>query len=754
MSRMKWTMFTVCMLLAIIAAGSQNLAQQGKGKGKGPGLQPWRKGGKGDARLPQLAIEDLKPDGVYEVVNLLPRPGEQSRIGLTDKIAYRLVSYEPELNALKFAVVDLAGGTLSAKDVRLPADSPRFVGTPSMATDGGTHAVVSQQAATVFVDVASGRARVAAGFDSNAAMPSAAPPRRERPREWERHREPQPTSGYRIHGGANGAHALSVLLNWDNGAKSYRGNGATLHSASGRSVSLSWSHDRYGVPPRDRDAVFAVTGDEIIVLTTSPKTADGAHELHCLVFDASGALKNVQTAEGEWHGSNAARYALSPCGGYVLAQPAREGFASHVMARGTWERKYRTDYTDACVGFAPEGGVGVFIENLSPQRAALKAIKLASGEATWTTSLPHAEVEGLGDARPFSAVGAGATAVATRHGIIAGKDAEHAEFLYTAKVADFEPLSISYDSAGKLVAVLALDRVFVIDARTRTEVHSIALETPLPAGSLGEFITFDSRSRKLLACARSHGVWLIDLASNSIEKKLPPVAGTWARALPDLSGVIYSSPATEGGNVMLQKLDAEAPERLYRCEYRDAQAVCLWVADRGNEFLITERNVGEGKLFLVNEKGDKILTYNVADVDTTYVGDNAIAAFVTRRKQAVLINEVSRWGYTGINCTVIGSGAGDAVESMFTAVFRTEDLPGRSTYGTTAASPFFGGLHFGDERMARFACPAGVLEADISRGAFRLFAWSRSPQGLAAVNPKAREFFVAGSTGLTTYRLR
>lgn len=754
MSRTKWIFFVACMLLSIIAAGSHNLAQQGKGKGRGPGPQPWRKGGKGDARLPQLQIEDLKPEGVYEVVNLLPRPGDQPRIGLTDKIAYRLTSYEPEAHTLKFAIVDLNTGILNSKEIRLPSDCPKFQGMPRMATDGGSHAVISQQAATVFVDVEGGRVRVAAGFDSKIALPSAAVPRRERPREWERHREPLPTSGYRVHGGAGGAYALSVLLDWDNSAKRYRGKGAVLHSASGSTISVGWTHDRHGIPPRDRDAVFAVTKDEIIVLTTSPKTEDGAHELHCLVFDSKGALKEVQTAEGEWHGSNAARYAISPCGGYVLAQPAREGFASHVMVRGTWERKYRTDYNDACVGFAPEGGIGVFIENLTPQRAALKAIKLDSGETLWATSLPHAEVEGLGEARPFSAVSAGAAAVATRHGIIAGKDSENAEYVYTAKVADFEPLSMSYDSAGKLVAVLALDRVFVLDARSREEIHSVALESPLPAGTLGEFITFDSRSRKLLACARDRGAWLIDFAEGVIEKTLPPVPGTWARALPDLSGVVYSLPAAEGGNVMVRKLDADEPERLYRCEYRDAQAVCLWIGERGNEFLVAERNVGEGRLFLVNDKGEKLLTYNVSDVDTTYVGDNAVAAFVTRRKQAVLINEVSRWGYTGINCTVISSGAGEPVESMFTAVFRTEDLPGRSTYGSTAASPFFGGLHFGDERLARFACPAGALEADIAKGTFKLYAWSRAPQGLAAVNPKAREFFVAGATGLTTYRMR
>ncbi|MCA8946577.1 MAG: hypothetical protein KDB29_10155, partial [Planctomycetes bacterium] len=84
----------------------------------------------------------------------------------------------------------------------------------------------------------------------------------------------------------------------------------------------------------------------------------------------------------------------------------------------------------------------------------------------------------------------------------------------------------------------------------------------------------------------------------------------------------------------------------------------------------------------------------------------------------------------------------------------TEELPGRSTYGQTAASPFFGGLYAGDERNCKFACPAGVLDVDVGKNAITLYAWSRSPSGLAAVNPKGKEFFVAGGAGLKIYKVK
>jgi hypothetical protein len=313
---------------------------------------------------------------------------------------------------------------------------------------------------------------------------------------------------------------------------------------------------------------------------------------------------------------------------------------------------------------------------------------------------------------------------------------------------------MAYDSNGRNVAALALDRVFVIDARSREETHSISFEKQLPNGSLGEFVAFDSKSQKILACVRNQGAWLIDLGTQKIETKLPSIPGTWARPLPDLSGIIYTAPKDQGGNVMLQKMDGSEPTRLYRCEYKDTLAICLWVHEKGNEFLITERDVGEGKLFLINEKGDKTVEYGVSEVDTTYTGDKCITAFVSKSKQAVLINEVNQWGYTGINCSVINPTGTEPVDSLMTGVFKTEELPGKSTYGLTSASPFFGAQHWGNEKVCRFACPAGVLEADIGKGQFTLYAWSRKPSGIAAINPKGREFFVAGSVGLTTYKLK
>lgn len=473
------------------------------------------------------------------------------------------------------------------------------------------------------------------------------------------------------------------------------------------------------------------------------------------MFDRKGNLKEAQESAEPWAGGNAPRFTLSPDGTCFVAHP-EDGLHSYVIKRGSWERGYKTNYLDACVGFAPEGKVGVFTENLSPQRAALKGINLATGEAVWTTSVLHAEATGDGDDEPFTAVGPGATLVAARYGIIKGENsADEPIWLYRAKAIDFEPLSMSYDNDGKRVAVLALDRVFVLDARTRAELNSVSFENPLSSGTLGEFVTFDAKGKKILACARNKGVWLIDLATNTIEKTLPAVPGTWARAMPDFSGVVYSQSKDQGGNVMLQKLDDSEPQRVYRCEYKDAQAVCFWISDKGDQFLVAEREIGEGRLFLINEKGEPDVTYNVADADPMFVGDTTVTAFVTKRKQAVLINEVNKWTYTGINCTVVGPGSeGEAIETSFSAVFKTEELPGRSTYGVTAASPFFGGLYTGDERNCKFACPAGVLEADIAKGAMKLYAWSREPKGLAAINPKGKEFFVAGGTGLTTYKIK
>lgn len=497
--------------------------------------------------------------------------------------------------------------------------------------------------------------------------------------------------------------------------------------------------------------------DEIIVLVVKPRSPGAfkaAHDLSCLVFDRKGTFKAAQTSPKPWSGNNANRFCISPTGEFVIGQ-TEDTLYSYVHKRGTWEPGYKCDYMDACCGFAPEGEFGVFIENKTPQRAALKGIRLATGEAIWETSATHAEVTGDGDDEPFTAVGPSATVVAAQWGIFQGVTSEKPTWLYKAEAVDFEPLCMSYDSGGKMVAVLALDRIFVLEAKSREEIHNITFESALPAGTLGEFIAFDDKGKKIMACARGKGVWLIDLATNTIEKTLPAVDGTWARAMPDFSGVVFSQSKEKGGNVMLQKLEGGEPERIYRCEYKDSQAVCFWINDKGDEFLVAERDIGEGRLFLVNEKGEVEVAYNVADVDPMYVGDTAVTGFVTKRKQAVLISEINKWTYTGINCTVISpSSEGDPIENNFSYVFKSEELPGRSTYGATAASPFFGGLFAGDERNCKFACPAGVLDVDISKGQTTLYAWSREPQGLAAINPKGKEFFVAGSTGLTTYKIK
>lgn len=756
MKKTVWCLATAAAL-ALIAIPIGIHAQRGPGKGKAPAGGPNSKWGKnaGKQNFPSLKIEDVKPDGAFEVVNLLPTAKEQPRIGVTANAAYRLVRYDIPSRTLTFAVADLATGTVQANSIKLPSDAPDLPEDPRMAADGGEYAVISEQAATLFVDPIKGKVKIAAGYD--ASVPREEPqPEKKSWRDRGRSSGVAPES-YRVHGGANGKHALSVLVKYNKDTKKYTGNGATLHFMDEKSVSLAWDHNQYGVPPKDRDAVCAVTDTEIVVLTVKPRTPGGfssAQDLTCLVFDRKGAFKQAQTSPKSWSGNNANRFCISPDGEYVVAQTEETLFA-HVHRRGSWEQGYKCDYMDSCCGFAPEGGLGVFLENKSPQRAALKGIRLATGEALWETSVTHAEATGDGDNEPFTAVGPGTLVVAAQWGVLKGTSSETPTWLYRAEAVDFEPLCISYDSGGKLVAVLALDRVFILDAKSRAEIHSVSFETALPAGTLGEFVAFDSKARKVMACARGKGVWLIDLTTNSIEKALPPVDGTWARVMPDFSGVVYSQPKDKGGNVMLQKLDGTEPQRIYRCEYKDSQAVCFWVSDKGDEFLVAERDVGEGRLFLVNEKGEVEVTYNVADVDTMYVGDNAVTAFVTKRKQAVLINEINRWSYTGINCTVVSPASeGEPIENNFSYVFKSEDLPGRSTYGQTAASPFFGGLFAGDERNCKFACPAGVIDVDISKGQITLYAWSRAPQGLAAISPKGKEFFVAGSAGLTTYKLK
>ncbi|MCA8936403.1 MAG: hypothetical protein KDB68_09350, partial [Planctomycetes bacterium] len=717
--------------------------------------KPWGKNAQ-NQKLPPLKIEDLKADGEYDVLNLLPTQSEQPRIGVTADKAYRLVSYDVQANTLKFATLDLISGTLGSTTVKLPTDVPSLGDEPRVAFDGGDYCVISNQAATLFVEPFKGKVKVAAGIDP-AIAEEAPEPADNKKRGKDKGKSSEPAEVYRVHGGPGGKFALSVLVKYDKDSKKYTGEGATLHFADEKSITLNWDHDKYGIPPKNRDAVCAVNDNEIVVLVTKPRTPgafSSACSLSTLVFDKKGSLKEAQTDPQPYAGNNAPRFTLSPDGTYFVAHP-EDGMHPYVIHRGTWERGYKTDYYDACVGFAPEGKIGVFLENKTPERASLKAIELATGKELWATSVTHEEAGGENDKEPFTSIGPGATVVAAKFGIIQGVTSDEPTWLYRAKAVDFEPLCMSYDDSGKKVAVLALDRIFVLDAKSREEINSIPFESALPSGTLGEFVTFDSKGKKILACARNKGVWLVDLATDTIEKNLPMIPGTWARAMPDFSGVLYSQPKDEGGNVMLQKLDGGEPTRIYRCEYKDTLAVCFWISEKGDQFLISEREVGEGRLFLVNEKGEKEITYNVADADIMFVGDNAVTGFVTKRKQAVLINEVNKWGYTGINCTVIGpDDSGEAIETSFSAVFKTEELPGRSTYGQTAASPFFGGLYAGDERNCKFACPAGVLDVDVGKNAITLYAWSRSPSGLAAVNPKGKEFFVAGGAGLKIYKVK
>lgn len=764
MKRTIW-LLAIAASLALLAQPSAIDAQRGPGKGKGPGNgnpnggnanKAWGKNAQ-KQKLPELQIEDLKADGEYSVYNLLPTQGEQPRIGVTADKAYRLISYDVASSTLKFVTLDLISGSLGSNIVKLPNDVPDLGDDPRMAFDGGEYCVISNQAATLFVEPFKGKVKVAAGIDSSIAKGEPQPADNKKNRGKDKDKDNTPAEQYNIHGGPGGKFALSVLVKYDKASKNYTSEGATLHFADDKSVELHWDHAKYGIPPKNRDAVCAVTDTEIVVLVTNPRTPgafSSACSLSTLVFDRKGSLKEAQTDPQPYAGNNAPRFSLSPDGQYFVAHP-EDGMHPFVMKRGSWERGYKTDYYDACVGFAPEGKIGVFLENKTPQRAALKGIELATGKELWATSVTHDEAGGDGDKEPFTSIGPGATVIATQFGIISGETSEEPVWLYHAKAVDFQPLCMSYDDSGKKVAVLALDRVFVLDAKSREEINSIAFETPLADGALGEFVTFDDKGKKILACARNKGVWLIDLATNTIEKSLPPVSGTWARAMPDFSGVIYSQPKEEGGNVMLQKLDGTDATRIYRCEYKETLAVCFWINDKGDEFLIAEREVGEGSLFLVDEKGEKKVTYNVTDADTMYVGDNAVTAFVSKRKQVVLINEINKWGYTGINCTVIGpEDSGEAIETSFSAVFKSEELPGRSTYGATAASPFFGGLYAGDERNCKFACPAGVLEVDVGKNAMTLHAWSRSPTGLAAINPKGKEFFVAGNTGLKIYKIK
>jgi len=47
-----------------------------------------------------------------------------------------------------------------------------------------------------------------------------------------------------------------------------------------------------------------------------------------------------------------------------------------------------------------------------------------------------------------------------------------------------------------------------------------------------------------------------------------------------------------------------------------------------------------------------------------------------------------------------------------------------------------------------------VGAVDGGRTRIPFYAGGREPQGLAAINPRGKEFFVAGSAGLTTYKIK
>jgi hypothetical protein len=137
------------------------------------------------------------------------------------------------------------------------------------------------------------------------------------------------------------------------------------------------------------------------------------------------------------------------------------------------------------------------------------------------------------------------------------------------------------------------------------------------------------------------------------------------------------------------------------------------------------------------------------------VGDNAVTAYVAKNKTCVLINDVSE-GATLLNCTVIAPTKDDPdpITASFQVTVKTDELSGRSTYGATGASPYFAGMWVGDDKAAYLACPAGVLTVDTGKQAFSLTAWNRKPAGVVAVNPRSKEFFVAGSTGMSVYKLK
>ncbi|MEE9311610.1 MAG: hypothetical protein V3V10_04280 [Planctomycetota bacterium] len=176
-----------------------------------------------------------------------------------------------------------------------------------------------------------------------------------------------------------------------------------------------------------------------------------------------------------------------------------------------------------------------------------------------------------------------------------------------------------------------------------------------------------------MACARSQGVWLIDLAENKIIKELKDIDGTWVRAIPDFSGVVYSQSADDGGNVKIQKFDNDDSETIYSCKNDGAQAVCLWIGPKSKKFLMAERGTETPEVNLIDNKGKVVKHYAVEGALSMLVGDKAVTGFVNKKNEAVLINEVSVQKVTGVNCTILD---GSGIKQMFSATFQTEDLPG------------------------------------------------------------------------------
>jgi len=756
------------LFMALVASfaflGTVDAQRGGGGKGpKAPPGLPKKLPGKGSKTIPALQINDVKPDGEIGLASLLPASGEQMRLGVTESMAYRLVSYSQTSHSFRFATLDFASQKQSQFDVPLPKSVKPFNLAPRVCFGGSETCVVSQQAQVCFVSLKDKKVVVVGDIDSKAPLKEAAPTVKGRKGKGAgagKGVEAGPPTGgeYRVHGLAGGSYALAMLRNYDGKNKKWISSDATLYSSAGKAVTLKFNHNEHGVPPRNKDSVFGIKGEEAYLLTVRPQKAGNFKaetEIRVLVFDLkTGALKEAQTCPDVWGGEDADTFMMTPTGDFFVAQPWGK-YDRFVTAPGTWKQGYKTDYYDACVGFTPDGATGLFLGNNTPQRAFLSAISLADGKEVWKTTVTHEQAQGNAEDEPFTSVCAQAKAVVTHFGVISGKTADEAEFIFKGEAVSFEPLAMTYDQAGKQIAVLATDRVFVLDAKSHSETRSISFEKALNKGAQAECINFNKAGDKLLACVKNAGVWLFDLSAGNVIATLPAVGGDHVRALPDLSGVLFTQPAAEGGNLMLQAFGQDKPTRFYRAEYEEVQAICLWNDEKGESFLVTERGMGEGNLFLVNKKGEKTDVYSVKEIEARLVGDSAVTAFVAKNKTCVLINDIDMGG-TLLNCTVIAPTKDDPdpVAASFQVTVKTEELGGRSTYGATGASPYFAGVWVGDDKSAYLACPAGVLTVDTGKASFTLTCWNRKPAGVVAVNPRSKEFFVAGSTGMSVYKLK